>query len=140
MSTAATYPYFPHSAVLLPIAYSLHGDPSLGPCVIIMCHLHHRGGNTFVLSQSRGNSNRSKPLLVAGKMNGARICILSSALSYLLTPSTSTSHLRSGEKRMLDHIIRFIALTLHVGVNLLMSQRCFGCMMIALLSSHFIFH
>ena len=64
---------FPHSAVLLPIAYSLHGDPSLGPCVIIMCHLHHRGGNTFVLSQSRGNSNRNKPLLVAGKMNGARI-------------------------------------------------------------------
>ena len=50
-------------------------------------------------------------------------------LSYLLTPPTSR-----GEKRMLDHIIRFIALILHVGVNLLMSQMCFGCM----LSSHLV--
>ena len=55
--------------------------------------------------------------------------------SYVLTPPTSTSHLRSGEKRMLDHIIRFIALILHVGVNLLVSQMCFRRM----LSSHLVY-
>ena len=58
-----------------------------------------------------------------------------SILSYLPTPLTSTSHLRRGEKRMLDHIIRFIALILHDGVNLLVSQMCFGRM----LSPHLVY-
>ena len=36
---------------------------------------------------------------------------------------------------MLDHIIRFIALILHDGVNLLVSQMCFGRM----LSPHLVY-